>query len=284
MSQQFFLHLGLHKTATTATQNFLQKNSDLLLANEVRYLPLYKMRDEITPLFCSMRQMKRQMLFDLLESFPNKKIILSDENILGGTGEIKEGNLYHYAKNRVMSFCKDAGKKPVTLFLTLREPSAFISSMYCEHLRHGSFISFDDYIRNFDLEKFSYASMFGWLKELPRNTRAIVIPFEAPPENKLLATAARILKETVGVHAMSGFEPFSEKCSRSSFSQEELNLAATIADQVGNKMPQEFLNRIDSLDCRFGSTKFAPLEPELSRRIDERYQQELVSFFSPYQS
>ncbi|MES2982337.1 MAG: hypothetical protein V4727_08485 [Verrucomicrobiota bacterium] len=283
MSQQFFLHLGLHKTATTATQNFLKINSGNLLTNDVRYIPLYKMRNDLTPLIGSLRAQKRKMLFNLLESFPNKKIILSDENILGGTGEIKEGDLYHYGKNRVLSFCEEAGKRPVTLFITLREPAAFISSMYCEYLRHSSFISFEEYIANFDLENFSYAHVFSWLKNLPKNTRAIVIPYEAPSEGIMLATAARILKETVGVHAMSSFSPFPEKKSRSSFTQEELDLAATIATQANGKIAQSYLNNLDAQDQRFGTKKFAPFDSSLVQRLNERYQHELGDFFCSMQ-
>lgn len=279
MSQQFFFHLGLHKTATTATQNFLHNNSDNLLANDVRYIPLNKMRNEVSPFIYSLNKQKRRMLFDLLESFPNKKIILSDENILGGTDEIKEANLYHYSKNRVVSFCEEAGRRPVTLFLTLREPASFITSMYCEHLRHSDFITFDDYIRHFDVEKFSYANIFSWLKKLPRNTRAIVIPFEAPPQNNMLATAARLLKETIGVHAMSSFSSFPVRKSRSSFTQEELDLAATIANQAGGKMHLEFLNGLDTNNCRFGTTKFSPFDPMLVQRLNDRYQKELGDFF-----
>jgi hypothetical protein len=281
MSQQFFLHLGLHKTATTATQNYLLKISDHLLANDVLYIPLHKIRTEISPLICSMRSKQLHILFELLESFSNKKIILSDENILGGTGVLKDGNLYCNAKNRVVSFCKEAGRRPVTLFLTLREPGPYITSMYCEYLRHGDFITFADYIRNFNLENFSYARIFAWLKKLPRNTRVIVIPFEAPPEQNLLATAARILKETIGLNAMSVLPPFPESKSRSSFSLEEIDLATTIAKQAGGKMPREFLARLDALNCRFGHTKFAPLDSGLVERLRERYQQELDDFFSP---
>lgn len=284
MSQHYFIHLGLHKTATTSTQKFLDDNSDVLLSNDVRYIPLLKMRNEITPLFCSLNEHKRKMLFELLESFPNKKIILSDENILGGTVDIKEGILYKFSKNRVVSFCEEAGKRPVTLFLTLRDPSSFVTSMYCEHLRHSAYITFDDYVKAMDLENFSYAQIFGWLKKLPKNSRAIVVPFEAPPEHRMLATASRILKETIGVHAMSGLGEFPDKRYRSSYSQEELDLASTIAKQAGGKMHSEFLNRLDANNCRFGTTKFSPLDPGLVQRMNERYQDELAGFFSPYRA
>lgn len=280
MSQHYFLHVGLHKTATTATQNYLHKNLDLLLDNDVRYIPLYKMRNELTPLICSARETKRKSLFDFLASFPNKKILLSDENILGGTADIREGDLYQYAKSRVLSFCEEAGKRPVTIFLTLRDPASFISSMYCEHLRHSNFISFEQYTRNLNIKNFSYAQIFGWMNKLPKNTRVIVIPFESPPENGLLATASQIFKHTIGIHAMSGLPPFPDKRSRSSFSQEELELAAIIAEKGGDRLPQEFLKGLDSLGQRFGSTKFNPLAEELRRMLHERYQQELGGFFA----
>lgn len=168
----FFVHLGVHKTATTALQNFLFKNLKQLLAHDVRYIPLKPTRSEITPLVCSAEKTSRKRLIELLASFPNRKILFSDENLLGNLGDIPYGTLYPYARSRILRFCDDVAPARVELFLTLREPSRFVSSMYSEYIRHNPYLSFDEYIRDFDLTGFSYLTTFSWLSELPPNASA----------------------------------------------------------------------------------------------------------------
>ena len=53
-------------------------------------------------------------------------------------------------------FCDQFADRRIQLFLTLREPAAFIASMYCEYLRHNPYLPFEDYVRGFDLAGFSY--------------------------------------------------------------------------------------------------------------------------------
>lgn len=276
--REYFIHLGLHKTATTALQEFLQKNTQKLLANDVRYIPLQRMRAEVTPLFCHADKAKRDRLFDLFHRFPNGKVLLSDENILGNPGDIASGVLYPFAKNRILSFCEGAGNCPVTLFLTLREPAAFITSIYCEYIRHNEFISFDEYIALFDIQGFSYGRVFGWLRKLPRNVRVLVTPFEHAAGGGIETVVKRISEAVFAPNTDLDFELFPKRKSRSSYSLEEIDLAAEIARRAGPRMAQVFLNALDARDKRFGTTKFSPLSKDLEGRLEERYIKELVDF------
>ncbi len=275
--QQYFIHLGLHKTATTALQSFLQKVSSTLLAHDVRYIPLQRMRAEITPLFCSSDKARRRRLMDQLETFPNHNVLLSDENILGSPADIASGVLYPYARNRVESFCEEADGRPVTVFVTLREPAAFITSMYCEYIRHQEFIPFDEYVAPFDVGGFSYAKAFRWLKRLPGNARAIVMPFETSSGGGVEAIARRIIEEVAGRDFPVDFDLFPKAKSRSSYSQEEIDLAAVIADRAGGKMAQVFLNALDARNQRFGQTRFFPISADLTAKLESRYAEELAA-------
>lgn len=277
VEQEYYLHLGLHKTATTALQEFLQKNSAKLLAKDVRYIPLQRMRADITPLFCSTDSAKRKKLFEQLAVFPNKKILLSDENILGNPSDIASGVLYPYAKNRVETFCEEARNCPVTIFLTLREPAAFLTSMYCEYVRHQNFIPFEEYVAAFDVEGFSYVKIFRWLKRLPGNTRVIILPFEDSHNGGVSVIAKRIVEEVAGTSSGVDFDLFPKAKSRSSYSQEEVDLGATIANQAGGKMAQVFLNSLDARNQRFGKTRFSPLGPEAVAKLESRYAEELAA-------
>jgi hypothetical protein len=248
--RQYFIHLGQHKTATTALQDFLQKNTQKLLANDVRYIPLQRMRAEVTPLICHADKEKRDRLFGLLGRFPNGKILLSDENILGSPADIATGALYPFAENRILSFCDGANKSPVTLFLTLRSPSAFITSMYCEYIRHNEFVPFDEYITPFEL------SAGGGLEAIvSRMAEAICVPV-----------------------AVLDFALFPKEKSRSSYAMEEIDLAAEIARRACPRMAQVFLNALDARDKRFGTTKLSPLPRDLEDHLQQRYIRDLAAF------
>jgi hypothetical protein len=278
VAQHYYLHLGLHKTATTALQSFMQQNSAILLGHDVRYVQLQRMRAELTPLFCSSDTGRRRKLFDLLETLPNGKILLSDENILGSPSDIVNGALYPFAKNRVETFCEEAGARPVTLFLTLREPGAFLTSLYCEYVRHNEFITFGEYVAPFDVEGFSYGKIFRWLKRMPKNARVVILPFESSLGDGVGGIARRIIEEVAGKDSRVDFDLFPKAKSRSSYSQEEIDLAATIAGKAGGKMAQVFLNALDARDRRFGSLKFSPIDAGLVEELAARYREELAEF------
>lgn len=53
MHRKVVLHLGIHKTATTALQEFLERESRSLRDNGAVYIPLAEMREEISPLIRS---------------------------------------------------------------------------------------------------------------------------------------------------------------------------------------------------------------------------------------
>jgi hypothetical protein len=240
------------------------------------------MRKEITPDFCSSSPLRRKRLFFKLDSFPEEKILLSDENILGGIKKLSDRGLYPHAENRILSFCKAASDDMITIFITLREPASLIPSMYCEYLRHHDFVTFDDYIKYFDIENFSFARLFQWLNKVPGNTRIIITPFEDPPVGSMLVTIARIWKEAVGAHDTSEIGPFNQNRSRSSYTQEELDMAACIANKAGGKMAREFLLKLDDESTRFGKTRFEPIDQAITDIINGRYHDELVGAFARF--
>lgn len=276
MKRHYLIHLGIHKTATTATQHFFRKQEAKLMERNVRYVPLQIMRKEITPDFCSSSPLRRKKLFSRLNSFPEAKIILSDENMLGGIRKLSNRGLYPHAEKRVLSFCKAASDDLVTLFITLREPASLISSMYCEYLRHHDFVTFDHYIKGFDIADFSFARMFRWLNKVPGHTRIVITPFEDPPVGSLLATIARILREALGTHEMGDIGPFNQNRSRSSYTREELDMAACIANKSGGKAAREYLQKLDDESTRFGTTRFEPIEQPMADTINKRYREELA--------
>ena len=95
------------------------------------------MRSDLTPLIARRAKPDRAALGRFVDKVRQPVLLLSDENILGSPGDILGGALYPYAENRMRRFCDQFADRRIRLFLTLREPAAFLASMYCEYLRHN---------------------------------------------------------------------------------------------------------------------------------------------------
>ena len=195
MARRIILQLGLHKTATTSLQDFLMEHHRQLAIKGVRYIPLQRMRGDITPLFWSLDKGRREKLAQFVDEVDHHTVLFSDENIIGTPGDLTQGTLYPYARNRIETFCEEMAGREITLFLTLREPHRFLVSMYCEFLRHNEFITFGEYLAAFDVPAFSYRKTFGWLRTLPPNTRVRVIPFESHHGGGVIHIARQLVEE-----------------------------------------------------------------------------------------
>jgi hypothetical protein len=278
MPETLILHLGLHKTATTALQDFLAGETRALAAHGVACPRLARMRSDLTPLIASAAKPDRAALARFVERVRQPVLLLSDENILGTPGDILGGALYPFAENRVRRFCDQFADRRIRLHLTLREPAAFLASMYCEYLRHNPYLGFADYARGFDLERFAYAEIFDWLGALPRHVAVTVTPFEAGRGGGVRVIAERLLAAACG--PSHGIDPggFPAARSRAAYSVEELALAAEIAARADPKTAQHFLNLLDARDRRFGATRFEPLPPERAAALAARYDRDLAAF------
>ncbi len=275
MPKHIILHLGLHKTATTSLQDFLAGNIPALLRHGVRYIPLQRMRTDITPLFWAIDKGRRNKLAEFIDAVEQDTLLLSDENMIGVPGELIQGGVYPYARNRVLSFCEDMKDRQITIFLTLREPQWFLTSMYSEYLRHNDFIPFEAFIAALDCTNFSYRKAFGWLEQLPANVRVKAIPFESAHGGGVTRTAGEIINGACGPGSGIDASRFPDRKSRSSYSTEEIDLAAEIARRSNPLTSKFFLNILDFRDCRFGSSKFMPLPADVADRMAGTYREDL---------
>ncbi|RYG91693.1 MAG: hypothetical protein EON58_18785 [Alphaproteobacteria bacterium] len=278
MSDKIVVQLGLHKTATTSLQDFLLSNAAILAREGTFYVPLQRMRGDITPLFWCAEKSRRAQLSRFIDGIEKPCLLLSDENILGTPSDIAHGGVYPYARTRIESFCGEHAEKQIVLLLTLRDPYRFLLSMYSEFLRHNEFIPFEHYIGGISLAGFSYRKIFGWLKDLPGNVRTRIVPFEPANGGGVVSIARTLIEECSGPNSAIDPEKFPAEKSRSAYSKEELELAAEIASRADPRVTQFFLNLLDARDKRFGSNKFEPLDSGLVATLNARYQKDLIWF------
>lgn len=278
MARSFVIHLGIHKTATTSLQQFFAGNQKQLRSVGVEFTPLNHMRNNVTPLIRSMTKHERTYLAQIVDSTTSPTIFWSDETILGWTHDVKAGALYPYARSRAHRLCDEYPNADFQFVLTLRSPSRYLASMYCEYIKHNPFESFDEYVSGFDIEAFSYKDLFFWLYELPQNATTIVIPFEEKYGGGVDKVAQEVIRlscehspniDTSGVTSMR---------ARVSFSHEEINLAQHIAAQAGPLAAKHFLQIIENNKLRFGTTRFDPLPRPVASALEEVYLKDLSYF------
>ena len=278
MAGKIILQIGLHKTATTSLQDFLFANAATFARNGVRYIPLQRMRTDITPLMLTVEKNRRAKLTEFIDAVDQETLLLSDENIIGNPGEIAHGALYPFARNRIELFCEENPEKRVFIFLTLRDPVRFLLSMHSEYLRHNEHLTFDDYVGGIGVPGFSYRRTFGWLRKLPPNARVHILPFEKEHGGGVVPIARAIVEEACGISSGIDPETFPITRSRSVYSAEELDLAAEISRRADPRVAQFFLTMLDRRDKRFGHTPFDPLEPGLVEALSRRYAEDLAWF------
>lgn len=276
MAGKIILQLGLHKTATTSLQDFLLANVRLLAKADVRYVPLQRMRSDLTPLFWILEKNRRGRLLQFMDIVEQGTVLLSDENIIGNPGEIAQGALYPYARNRIECFCEEQAHRHVVIFLTLRDPNRFLLSMYSEFLRHNEYITFDEYVGGIDVAGFSYRKIFGWMRKLPPNVSVRFVPFEAAHGGGVVPIARALVEEACGTDSGIDPEQFPTARSRSAYSSEELDLGAEIARRADPQVTRYFLNMLDHREKRFGGTTFDPLPADLVASLEARYLADLA--------
>jgi hypothetical protein len=150
VSQQWHIHIGAHKTATTHLQDILCNMREELLSHSINFTCRETIREQgIIP------QPKR--LFRIMDSFgistktlesthwlnntinSNFDILLiSEENILGKSSDLLNEILYknaEYGLNK-LSFLRE--KYPVTLYLSIRSFDKILPSAYAQKCRMGN--------------------------------------------------------------------------------------------------------------------------------------------------
>jgi len=173
--------VGAHKTATTYIQNTLLDNLEILKSQGISYIPLSVMRQEITKSIANKNVSAQELRALILKNSDyGKKLIISEENIMGGTGDLFNHNeLYPEAKFRLKKIKEAFYDHNIYVFFSVREYSSYLSSMYCEFLRHyKKHITFEEYIKDYNLIKFSWDSIINEITGIFGHNYCSIIRFE----------------------------------------------------------------------------------------------------------
>lgn len=147
-----YLHLGVHKTATTYIQDLFELNQGRIASAGRAYWT----RGQFRPLFqwglragdiSGRRRAVKWLLKPRVERAFVKEIqallgvsmpsIISEENVIGRVADSLEGKSYIHARTRLNFLSKIIGGREVEIWLCLRDYAGFLSSQYAEALRQG---------------------------------------------------------------------------------------------------------------------------------------------------
>lgn len=255
------LHIGAHKTATTHFQDHLKKipvNDDFYFLETDIARKNFSMEGNS----CSIQDSER--FYKDLASQEYKMVLISDENICGHSYHIfRDQRLYQTIGERLkrISFFNEIFDE-IDIWLTLRSQETFISSLYCEAIRWGSFKSFSNVFEgNFHQ---SWLPVIDEVKKSFPCANLNILLYENYGENFLPL-----------IHEITGSAP-SRGASSEQAVYTSLNGFSVKASSMINKfcpVPQRpFLIRsISRLSKRFSQGKFQPFSKQQAIELKQLY-------------
>lgn len=163
------LHVGAHKTASTHFQKsivlqrdaFHAAGTSLFVPWDVRPAPkLAKMMGFSYQTGGLRPTWRPEMLAEMAQGRP--RLALSEENILGhmsGDKGVHLGTLYPQAADRLSALVASVAPLPVTVFLTIRDPAAYLLSAYSQSIIGGKGGTFERFVSKVMLDRLDWVDL-----------------------------------------------------------------------------------------------------------------------------
>jgi hypothetical protein len=198
------MHIGAHKTATTHLQHTLEANTALLREAGVQYRGPRDFRGDGRTL-----QNRFGLLSEGEVSSPHdperelaelaggaQRLVISEENIAGPIWQRNNGAagpLYPRADAHLAKLLPQFGGRPLSLFLSVRNPAGFVASTYTQALLGGRIQPFERFTEGLALTQMRWSNLVRRLSLLPDVAEIFVWKYEDYP-----AIQVRMLRKMVG--------------------------------------------------------------------------------------
>lgn len=167
-------HIGAHKTATTHLQRSMAKATDALAAGGVRYYgpPDFRLPGRSISALFGLKEnqqddTRRSPLAQLAVMRKDAhRVVFSEENFIGVLNSprrfpVKER--YPHAALRINQLAA-ALERPIDVALSIRHPTRFLNSAYCQQLMGGRVVPFHRYAHINPVESVDWLNMVRQLR------------------------------------------------------------------------------------------------------------------------
>lgn len=287
MFEKAVVHIGTHKTGTTALQAVLRANKAQLNQASICYPDRKLIKTAFTHKLKQLAARGRaddpaalQALFTAaaapeLEAAPGCRFaLLSDEDLLGAIDFPEQNALYKDAGAHVAALAQAVPAKARCWILCLRDLGDFIESCYVQRIKTGATFPFQDFLSAFDIAAMDYVDLVSRLRRaLPEQDSLLVYEYSPRSINDRLLAAIR--------QALGPFEtPNAPDVQRNkSYTAEGLELSRfgneVISDAEDRKKLRRFLQRNFSVEP--GGAKPALLTPQQRARADKTYTEAMAA-------
>jgi hypothetical protein len=265
------LHLGAHKTATTYIQNTLELSRQKLNEIGVGYVPLTDVRSTLTGRLGFGRSGLHAAASQLLTDYRScERLIISDENIIGGLKPSPGRGFYLRRRGRLAKLLSSLGQHNFKIYFATRAYDEFISAIYCEYVRHHPFIDTRSYLRGVDYKAFTWLEIVGTFVKLVGSENVTIWRYEdfrtvqnqvfaalldAPPN--LLEKPTGRIRESLSTRAVQSLA-----CLEPTRDSDELRARSRSAAAAYPKSP--------------GNPPFSAFDPITAEALRIRYERDLA--------
>lgn len=263
------LHLGVHKTATTHFQSRLFNSKKKLEESGVCYFGLDETRALITSRIGSDDDLYKSIVPKVKGC---KKLLISDENIIGGTEKIHSPLIYPDVEPRLKFLLNAIPVELDSVHITIRDPESYLISRYSEYLRHYGFMSVLKYFDEFDIKNFSWMPLVNKIEEVT-GKQVHITPFENLFDNEEVYLK-NLVQEDID------FNPASSGAAirRSKISYESYRILENLADDFPKHMTKRLMNMMDNNKQKTKPSAFKPFSQGLLSQLKENYQTDKAFF------
>ncbi|WP_193089787.1 hypothetical protein [Advenella sp. FME57] len=273
MKPEIILHLGVHKTATTHIQSRLLNSQEKLSKERIQYIKLEDLRKSLTHKLSTNAQ-EEVLLEGLLPYMLCDKLVISDENIIGGTNKPDSNKIYSKAIPRLGKLVAALNGYKIITHITLRDYVDYFISRYCESLRHFKYCDFDDYYEMVEFDKVSWIDLLHDIRSV--GCENIVIS----EFNDVIQNNDKYLANLLGVNAPFAQATESGGVRRSKMSLEAIQILGLINESFPPQMTRKVAYLIDNFKQAGVSTPFNPFPKEVFERLKDNYTNHLNSLMN----
>lgn len=188
-----YLHLGVHKTATTYLQDLFELNQGRIAGAGRAYWT----REQFRPLIqwglragemSGRHPLVRRVLRPRVERVFVRQIrdllavpmpsIISEENIIGNVADALDGWSYIHARERLDFMARVIAGRETEIWLCARDYASFLSSQYAEALRHGYDVPIDRFVETNRVADGRWPELVGQVHEAFPRARIVVWRYE----------------------------------------------------------------------------------------------------------